>query len=196
MMRARFLLLLVLLVSGCTSMQPEDFKGTTPRFLPEQFFAGRTEAWGFFQDRFGKIRREFKVTIDGSVEGKVLTMTEHFFYRDGERQTRVWTITNLGDGHYEGRAGDIVGVAKGTAVGRALNWQYDFDLPTNGSTWRVHFDDWMLLQDENVMLNRSTVTKLGIELGEVVIFFRKDPGGDGSAPKGEAPADQPQGTAQ
>jgi hypothetical protein len=28
-------------------------------------FSGPTRAWGVFQDRFGKVRRRFKVTIDG-----------------------------------------------------------------------------------------------------------------------------------
>ena len=70
----------------------------------------------------------------------------------------------------------MVGTARGRIAGNAMYWAYDLDLPINGSTWRVRFDDWMLLQDEDVMLNKSTITKFGIELGEVFIFFRRLPG--------------------
>ena len=69
----------------------------------------------------------------------------------------------------------MVGTARGRAAGNALNWAYELDLPIKGSTWRVHFDDWMLQQDQEVMLNKSTVTKFGVELGQVFIFFRRIP---------------------
>lgn len=176
-------------ITGCADMKIESFSGTTPSFKPEEYFIGRTKAWGFFQDRFGTIRREFVVEIDGSMEGEVLVLDERFAYADGERDTRVWRIKSLGNGAYEGTAGDIVGTAKGQANGRAMNWVYDFDLPVGGgSTWRVRFDDWMLLQDQEVMLNRTTITKFGFKLGEVFIFFRRlnAVGSSSSALEGEA----------
>lgn len=169
----RVLALVVLLVTGCSEMRLSDFDKTVPAFLPERYFLGKTKAWGFFEDRFGKIRREFTVDIEGVVEGDRLRLDERFLYADGERQTRVWTIIRLGDGRYEGTAADVVGTATGEVNGRAMRWQYDFDLAFNGSTWRVRFDDWMLLQDDEVMLNRTTISKYGFELGTVVIFFRR-----------------------
>ncbi|MBZ0173301.1 MAG: DUF3833 family protein, partial [Phycisphaerales bacterium] len=63
-----------------------------------------------------------------------------------------------------GRADDVVGTATGIAYGKALNWQYDFDLKVGDRTIRVRFDDWMFRQDEKVMVNRATVSKFGIEL--------------------------------
>ena len=154
-------------------MRVEDFAGTSPPFRPEEYFQGRTRAWGFFQDRFGNIKRQFVVDIEGSVQNGALTLEESFAYADGEKATRVWRIRPLGDGEYEGTAGDVVGTARGKVAGNAMRWAYDMDLPIQGSTWRVHFDDWMLQQDQEVMLNKSTVSKYGIELGEVFIFFRR-----------------------
>jgi hypothetical protein len=186
-MKIRILALIVFLLSGCSEMRLSDYENTTPRFVPEEYFLGTTKAWGFFQDRFGTIRREFVVDIEGSMDGDTLVLDERFLYADGERQTRVWRIRKLSDGTYQGEADDVVGLATGRAVGRAMNWRYDFDLPVGGSTWRVQFDDWMLLQDEEVMLNRTSITKFGLELGTVVIFFSKRDR-EGSAGKGEAPA--------
>jgi hypothetical protein len=71
------------------------------------------------------------------------------------------------------RAADLVGEACGQAAGNALNWRYKLDLPVGGSTWRVAFDDWMFLQDGGVMINRARVSKWGLELGEVTLFFAK-----------------------
>lgn len=158
-------------------MRVEDFAAATPVFKPEEFFQGRTKAWGFFQDRFGNIRRQFVVEIDGRLDGGTLIMDESFAYSDGEKATRIWRIKPLGDGKYEGTAGDVIGTAQGKVAGNAMNFVYQIDLPIQGSTWRVHFDDWMLQQDEEVMVNKSTVTKFGIELGEVFIFFRRQPDG-------------------
>ncbi len=181
MRRLLFAVIGVFALGGCSGMQIEDFAETKPVFKPEEFFQGHSRAWGMFQDRFGNIRRQFVVDIDGTLQDGVLVLDESFVYADGEHAKRVWQIKPLGNGDYEGTAGDVVGTARGRTVGNAMRWAYDLDLPINGSTWRVHFDDWMLLQDDGVMLNKSTITKFGIELGQVFISFRRlsaKPSGD------------------
>ena len=67
----------------------------------------------------------------------------------------------------------MVGTAIGKSFGNALNWSYDFDLKVGDGTWRVHFNDWMFLQTEGVMLNRATVSKFGIDIGTVTLAFSK-----------------------
>ena len=193
-MRRWSLVLAVILLAGCAAMKIESFRGSTPEFRPERYFLGPSRAWGFFQDRFGKVRRQFTVDIDGRMEGEELVLDERFAYADGERATRVWHIRRTGTDTYEGRADDIVGVAQGRVVGQAMNWTYDIDLAMQGRTWRVHFDDWMLLQDQEVMLNKSTVTKFGIELGQVFIFFRKLQGA--GSKRGDAPLEPAQHAAE
>jgi hypothetical protein len=182
MLRRLFVIVIgVFALVGCSGMQIEDFAGSKPAFKPEEYFQGHSRAWGMFQDRFGNIRRQFVVDIMGSMEDGVLVLDESFVYADGERATRVWRIKPLGNGEYEGTAGDVVGTARGRTVGNAMYWAYDLDLPIKGSTWRVRFDDWMLLQDDDVMLNKSTITKFGIELGQVFIYFRRQPVGASGA---------------
>jgi hypothetical protein len=85
----------------------------------------------------------------------------------------VWTLVREGDGKYPGRADDVVGTAVGEAAGNALRWRYVLALPVDGKTWHVDFDDWMFLMDEQVMLNRSVMSKWGFRLGEVTLSFRK-----------------------
>lgn len=159
--------------AGCSSMKPEEFAGTTPRFVLEEYFAGKVRAWGVFQDRSGRVRRQFTVDIQGDWDGDVLTLVEDFVYDDGETDQRIWRIKRIDEHRYEGTADDVIGVATGLSYGNALNWQYDFDLEVGDSTFRVHFDDWMFLQDADVMINRADVTKWGFSVGEASIFFRR-----------------------
>ena len=167
------LALVATLVSGCSNMKAEDFAEREPKLVIEDYFLGRTKAWGIFQDRFGTLRRQFEVTIEGSIEGETLVLVEDFLYDDGEEEQRIWRIDRTGPHRYEGRADDVVGVAKGEAYGNALNWTYRFNLKVGDSTWEVTFDDWLFLQSDGVLINRAAVTKFGILLGEVTLFFQK-----------------------
>lgn len=153
--------------------QPKDSVQSRPFLLIEDYFVGHTKAWGIFVDRFGRLRRQFQVDIDGDFDGNQLVLTEDFSYNDGERSRRIWRIRPLGNGRYEGRAHDVAGVAKGLASGSSLRWIYDLDLAVGDRIWRVRFDDVMLRQDDAVLFNRATMSKFGVKLGEIVIFFQK-----------------------
>lgn len=160
-------------------MKPEQFANAEPKFRVEEYFLGQTRGWGIFEDRFGDLRRQFVVDIDGAWErggeGEVFVMTERFTYADGEIEERAWRIARLDDGRYEGRAGDVIGTASGVAAGNALNWRYDMDLKVGDGTWRVAFDDWMFLQPDGILMNRARVTKWGIDIGEVTLVFQRWP---------------------
>jgi hypothetical protein len=39
----------------------------------------------------------------------------------------------------------------------------------------MQFDDWMVLVDEEVLMNRAVFSKFGIRLGEVTLSFRRMP---------------------
>ena len=172
----RLALLLILsftFLTGCSGMKPEDFADRHPRLQIEDYFAGKTQAWGIFQDRFGTLRRQFVVDIDGSWNGETLTLVEDFVYDDGEMEQRVWRISKTGSHSYEGRAEGVIGIAKGEGYGNAFHWRYGFALKVGDSTWNVIFDDWLFLQEDGVLINRASVSKFGIELGQVTLVFRK-----------------------
>lgn len=162
------------LLGGCDNMKPIDFKDAEPKLVIEKYFQGRTQASGIFEDRFGDLRRQFTVEIDGSWDGHELTLDERFEYSDKETERRVWKILKTGEHTYQGRAGDVIGVAEGSAYGNALHWKYDMDLKIGESSVRVHFNDWMFLQPSGVLLNRARVSKLGIEIGTVTLAFTKE----------------------
>ncbi len=161
------------LTMGCVSQDLSRFDNAPRTFTLEDYFAGETTAHGIFEDRFGTVRRQFKVDITGTVADGQLTLNERFTYDDGERDTRVWVIDILGDGKYRGTAGDVPGIAEGRIVGNAFNWKYRVDLKVGDSTWNVGFDDWMYLLEDDVLLNRAYVSRFGVEIGQVTLVFNR-----------------------
>ena len=160
---------LALSLAGCAGTDVGAYKAQTPALSLEQYFSGRIDGWGMFQDRSGKVLRRFTVEIDARWEGDTGTLDERFVWSDGERQRRVWTLRRVGEGRYVGTADDVVGEATGTVSGNALHWRYVLALPVDGRVWHMDFDDWMFLVDERVMLNRAVMSKFGIRLGEVTL---------------------------
>jgi len=66
-----------------------------------------------------------------------------------------------------------VGVAQGEAAGNALQWRYQLALPVDGKTWTMTMDDWMFLIDEQTLANRTKMSKFGVQVAEISIFFRR-----------------------
>ena len=159
--------------TGCSSIKPESFAATTPTLKIEEYFAGKTRAWGIVHGRSNEVVRQFTVDILGEWDGSELVLTEDFLYSDGEKQQRIWKIKKIDEHHYEGRADDVVGIAKGYQYGQALYWTYDLNIDVDGSVWKIRFDDWMYLQPDGVLINRALMSKFGFNVGEVILFFRK-----------------------
>lgn len=163
-------------ISACARRDVAVLSDRQPGLDLAEFFAGDSVAYGIFEDRFGNLRRQFRVNMTGTVEGDTLTLVEDFLYDDGERADRTWVIRRTGTDDrgivsYEGTAADVTGTARGHVAGNALNWEYDVVLNMSGSEVKVHFDDWIYRQDEDVAINRAFISKFGIEIGSVTIVF-------------------------
>ena len=161
-------------LAGCASPQVSDYAQQRPLLELDRYFNGRVRAHGIFQKRGGEVVRRFTVVMDCHWEGNQGVLDEAFSYSDGSTQRRVWRLTKHADGRYTGRADDVVGEAEGQESGNAFRWNYTLRLPVDGKEYDVQFDDWMFLVDERVMLNRATMSKFGITLGEVLLSFTKD----------------------
>ncbi len=167
------LVLLIISLTGCETMKVEDYAKQSPTLKIEDYFQGNTWGWGVFQNRFGKVEKSFKVTINGERSGNTLILNETFLNDDGSTSHRTWVIETLANNKYQGTAADVIGTAKGERAGNAFNWKYTLDLPVNGRNWQVNFDDWMFLQSDNIVINRATMSKWGITLGTVTFMYTK-----------------------
>lgn len=161
-------------LTGCAGPQVQDYAQQQPLLELDRYFNGRVLAHGIFQKRDGAVARRFTVVMDCSWQGNEGVLDEHFRYADGSTQRRIWRLTKHADGRYTGRADDVVGEAQGQTAGNAFRWHYTLRLPVDGKEYEVQFDDWMFLMDERVMLNRATMRKFGVRLGEVVLSFTKE----------------------
>lgn len=160
-------------LTGCASPQVTDYAQERPQLELDRYFNGRILAYGIFQQRGGEVVRRFTVVMDCHWEGHQGVLDEAFTYSDGSTQRRIWRLTKHADGRYTGTAGDVVGEAQGQTAGNAFRWNYTLRLPVDGKEYEVQFDDWMFLVDDRVMLNRATMRKFGVTLGEVLLSFTK-----------------------
>lgn len=172
-MRLMLILLTSLLLASCGQVPVERYANERPTLDLPTFFSGPVKAWGMFQDRSGEVIKRFQVDIDSRREGDKLILDERFLYSDGTRQRRVWTLTPDGPGRWTGTADDVVGQAVGEVAGNALRWRYHLNLPVDDSTYVVYLDDWMYLMDDDTLINRSSMSKFGIELGQITLYFRR-----------------------
>jgi len=156
------------------NMKPEDFKNTKPELKIEKYFEGNVKAWGMLQDRKGKVTRKFSADMKGSFEDNILTLEEDFYWNDGEKQKRVWKIKKIDEHNYVGTAPDVVGKAKGFSYGSAFKFEYILLVPFKGKNIKVSFDDWIFKQDENVAINKATLSKFGFKVGELTVVFNKN----------------------
>ena len=174
--KLKIFLIFILFISlgACSKIEMEQFKNNTPKLDLFSFFEGETIAYGIFEDRFRNLKRQFRVNISGTIVDETLTLDEDFLYDDGEKTKRIWKIKKITKEDkitYEGQAEDIEGTASGSISGNTLNWSYDIYLNIKGSNIKVHFNDWIYKQSENLAINRAYVSKFGINIGSVTLVF-------------------------
>jgi hypothetical protein len=94
---------------------------------------------------------------------------------DGTVQHRDWHLRRTAPGAFTATANDMVGEAHGTAAGRVFHWNWVLALSPGNSLKNVTMDQWMYLMDGGTMMNRTTISKLGVILAEVSEEFQSIP---------------------
>lgn len=160
-------------LTACSSMNIKNFESEKLSFKIEDYFQGKSEGTGVFFDRFGDLQRRFIVVLDTKTEGDITTMSEVLTYSDGEVNKRIFTITKKSEHLYEVTADGVVGTGTIESYGNALKWSYVLAQPIKGSIWHLTFDDWMFLQENNVVINKASAYKWGIHVGDVIMSLKK-----------------------
>ena len=139
-------------LSGCASQSLTEYATEKPVLDLRKYFNGTLDAYGIFTDRGGKVVKRFTVVMVCSWQGapgqETGVLDESFTYSDGTKERRIWRLQRSADGRYVGRADDVVGVANGQELGNAFQWNYTLNLPVDGKTYEVQFDDWMYLMND------------------------------------------------
>ncbi|WP_114418794.1 DUF3833 domain-containing protein [Marinospirillum perlucidum] len=166
---------LMLLLSGCGSAKLQDYAKETPQLRIEDFFVGETWGWGQVQDYTGRVTRQFQVKIQGHLEGETLILDEDFIYHDGRQDQRRWTFEPLNENCYVGRAMDVRGQAEACQAGNVFHMEYRLEVEIDEAIWVFTMDDWMYLQEDGLVINRTQMNKWGLTLGEITLFLSKQP---------------------
>lgn len=141
-----------------------------------RFLAGRMRAWGVFEDRAGRSRRRFVVDLDGRRDGSRFILDERFEFDDGVIEERRWVFLVESDGSFTATSPDVVGMAQGRSSAGEARMRYVFRLQVSGRSINVEFDDRFYRIDDDRAINRATISKFGVRLGELTILFDRRAG--------------------
>ncbi|WP_295141868.1 DUF3833 family protein [uncultured Reyranella sp.] len=170
---SRFSLLgLLALLGACASPPDATVAASAPPLVLEQFFPGRTVGQGVFTNSWTGSQRRFDVVIDGTWDGKTLTLVEDFAYADGEKDRKTWRLERTAPGTYTGAREDVVGQARAWTEGKVVRLEYAVSL----GGWTVDFSDVLALNPDGSLINKATVGKWGIRVGRVELELRRAPG--------------------
>ena len=165
-------ILTAILVSGC-SQSVSEYSNETPVLKLDQFFQGQSRAWGVLHDWQGKQSMRFSAELCGSWQGDSGDLYELFHFSDGRIEQRHWQLQQNADGSISGSAGDVVGEASGQLAGNTLYWEYTLRIPYDGATLDVKVKDWLYLIDNENLINRTTLHKYGLTVGELTLSIQQ-----------------------
>ena len=159
------------LVAACATPPAPPSPPPSDAFVLEDFFPGRTVGQGSFVNSWTGSQRRFDVVIEGSWDGRTLTLVEDFAYDDGERDRKTWRLERQSPGVYTGTREDVVGTARAWTDGPAVRLEYTVKL----GGWTVDFADVLAYGEAGSMINKATVGKWGLRIGRVELVMRKAP---------------------
>jgi hypothetical protein len=171
--KAMFFVILSFLITSC-SVKLSDYNKIDKSFDIKNYFTGDIVAWGTVQDYNNKVNRRFCVEINGTWQGNSGLLAEKFYFKDGEISYRNWQLTKRSDGSYEGVAEDVIGTAIGKHKGFSFQFKYELLLKVDDDSYQVSMDDWMFQLDEYRVINKTAISKLGVNVANVTIFFDKE----------------------
>ncbi|MCS4306030.1 hypothetical protein M2404_000343 [Rheinheimera pacifica] len=161
-----------LILVGC-SQSVSEYSNEVPVLKLDQFFQGESLAWGVLHNWQGKQSVRFTAELCGSWQGNSGNLYELFYFSDGRTEQRHWQLQQNADGSVSGTAGDVIGSAAGQLAGNALYWEYTLRVPYDGDTLDVKVKDWLYLVDGQNLINRSTLHKFGVTVGELTLAIQQ-----------------------
>jgi hypothetical protein len=167
-------LMFATLVSACATRPPAP-EAAASEFIIERDLVGQSVARGEFRSITG-VRRGFTAQLNGTWNGRTLTLVEDFEFDDGERDRKTWRLERVAPGRYVGAREDVVGEAVGYQDGPVFRLEYDMLLPSdNGRGRKVRFRDVMAASRDGSIINDATVGWFGFRVGSVSLVIERLP---------------------
>ncbi|MDH5353699.1 MAG: DUF3833 domain-containing protein [Gammaproteobacteria bacterium] len=173
MVKFSLVLLSLGLISACTSVSVEEYSTNQPAMDIREFFDGSLSAHGIVKNRSGKVIRYFNASIIASWDDGIGKLDETFYFDDGEQQRRIWTLQSDNSGNFTGTANDVIGSSKMNVSGNSLFMQYTLLIAYDEDTLDLQIDDRMYRVSDKVIINESTMSKWGFEVGQIILVIEK-----------------------
>jgi hypothetical protein len=174
MLKIKLLLISMLMLAGCSSVDIQQYQNNKPALTLTDFFNGPLTAHGILKNRSGEVTRYFNVTMTGSWDDQgVGTLDEDFIFNDGEQQKRIWTFTPDGKGGYLASANDVEIPVEVSTAGNAFFMEYVLRIQYKGEPLDITIDDKMYLVSDKVLINESVMKKFGLEVGYITLTIIK-----------------------
>jgi hypothetical protein len=157
-------------------MRIEDFEGTKPEFLPEEFFVGKLEGWAVFESLVGGLQKRASISATGEwdIASQAVAFRETYKFDDGHTDTLNWSIRKVADGKYTGRESLLDGDADGEQAGCAFHWKYTRDAPqADGTKTKLNFDDWFYRIDDRACIVRGSAGRAGLPFATAHVTYRR-----------------------
>lgn len=166
--------LLAIVLNAC-AIRPPTPDADLESFDLTRDLSGKTTGVGNFSAIDGT-DRDFTADLNGSWDGKVMTLVEDFEFADGTKERKTWVLTQLPNGEFSGVREDVVGTARGYQDGSAFRLEYIMAIPNDdGSPGRkLRFRDVLVKHSNGVIQNDATVGFWGLRVGSVSLMIERD----------------------
>ena len=144
-----------------------------PPFGYSSFFEGPVDAWGVFMDRFGTVRSNVVVRMNGAWRGDTFVLDEEFRFDDGVPDQRTWLLKDHADGRFTATCDQCAGPIEGRNIANGAHIVYRFRITIRGIAFSVVFDDEVRRLDERRVFNRATMKKFGITIGHFLLIAER-----------------------
>ncbi len=157
---------------GFAAQTVADYADEIPVFRLRDHLNGNLACDGMIFGPTGRVTSRFRAKINVTWDGPNGTMDETFHYEDGSAQDRQWRLTIGTDGSVRAEADDVIGAGRGTVGGNALGLRYRIRLPQANGGHVLDAVDWLYLQPDGTILNRSQFRKFGVRVAELYCTMR------------------------
>lgn len=168
-----FLLLIVL--TGCSTLKPASFSSSEPILDPVKFFGGHTHSTGVLEGRSGKPADRITTKTEGVYANAVLSIAQDLYPEKGKPNHRSFILKLTDANHVEATGSDIVGIARGVLYGNYFTWRFRLKIANKGLVKHVNMTQYMyLMPDGKTLIIRSVIRKFGIIVKQITEQFHKE----------------------
>ena len=144
-----------------------------PRFIFEDFFAGKVIAKGHMIYRFpNKKINNINAVFKGIYKNRTLYLKEEYF-EEKNKSVRNWEFSKHSNSSYSGIANNVIGNICVTVKENNLEMHYLFKTYYKSFSINLEVKDSMFMLEDNNIVNTTSISKFGINIAKAILLYTK-----------------------